>query len=59
MIMRIAIQLFSSQSKKYDYTATIECNTKYQGLLKFVRMIKKEYYNAPINSVGYIVMLNK
>jgi hypothetical protein len=55
--MRIAIQLFSSESKKYDYTATIECNTKYQGLLKFVRMIKKE--NAPINSVGYIVILNK
>ena len=57
--MRIAIQLFSSQSKKYDYTATIECNTKYQGLLKFVRMIKKESYNASINSIGYIVILNK
>jgi hypothetical protein len=55
--MRIAIQLFSSESKKYDYTATIECNTQYQGLLKFVRMIKKE--NTPIHSIGYIVLLNK
>ena len=55
--MRIAIQLFSSQSKKYDYTATIECNTKYQGLLKFVRMIKE--LNTPVYSVGYVVLLNK
>lgn len=57
--MRTAIQLFTSKSKKYSYTATIESKTRFEALLKFVRLIKKESPNAPIHSVGYVVLLNK
>ena len=57
--MRTAIQIFTSESKKYSYMATIESNTRFEALLKFVRSIKKESPNAPIYSVGYMVLLNK
>jgi len=57
--MRIASQLFSSESKKYSYTATLEANTKFEALLKHVRLIKSQSPNAPIKAVGYSVILNK
>lgn len=57
--MRVATQLFSSKTKKYPYTATIEAPTLFQAVLKHVRLIKAESPNAPIKAVGYTVILNR